>query len=300
MIKEEVKIVEVGPRDGLQNEKVILPIETKIELIDLLVDAGFKTIEPTSFVRPEYIPQMADSKTLFSSILKHEDIVFPALVPNKKGFLNSLDAGAKWIAIFTATSNTFNKKNTNATIDESLKRFDEFVPDATKEGQTVRGYISTVFGCPYEGETSIDEMLRLCERLISFGVNEISLGDTIGVANPSQVKVIIQRLKEHFDLSMMAMHFHDTEGMALANILASYQEGIRIFDSSVAGLGGCPYAKGASGNVASDDVINMFHKMNINTGIDQDKLHKASRFILKALGKEGSSKFFQANEGRKS
>ena len=293
-----VEIIEVGPRDGLQNEKTILSLETKAKLIDMLVDAGFKTIEPTSFVRAEKIPQMADSKELFKGVLKHNDVTFPALVPNRKGFEDSLEAGAKWIAIFTATSNTFNKKNTNATIEESLERFDAFVPDAIKEGQTVRGYISTVFGCPYEGETSIDTLKSVSEKLLSMGVYEISLGDTIGVANPYQVKKIIHELKKDFDLSKFAMHFHDTEGMALANILTSYEEGIRVFDSSVAGLGGCPYANGATGNVATDDVVNMFHKMGIETGINEDKLHAASKYILGELGKVGGSKYYLAKEGR--
>ena len=294
-----VKLIEVGPRDGLQNENSILPLEVKVKFIELLVDAGFRTIEPTSFVRAEKIPQMADSHALFQSILRHEEAIFPALVPNKKGFDNSLKAGAKWIAIFTATSNTFNMKNTNASIDESLKRFEEFVPDAISEGQTVRGYVSTVFGCPYEGEASTDELLRVCEKLFKLGVNEISLGDTIGVGHPYQVKEIISAVKKNFGLDKIAMHFHDTEGMALANIYTSYEEGVRAFDSSAAGLGGCPYAHGASGNVASDDVVNMFHKMGIDTGIDGEKLHIASKYILESIGKSSNSKFFNAKEGRK-
>lgn len=301
-MNNKVSIIEVGPRDGLQNEKNILSLEVKTKLIELLVDAGFKTIEPTSFVRPEKIPQMADSKDLFKAILKHAEkgVIFPALVPNQKGFENSIEAGARWIALFTATSNTFNKKNTNATIEESIERFKEFTPQALEKEQMIRGYVSTVFGCPYEGETSIDELLKVCEKLFKLGVYEISLGDTIGVANPLQVKTIISELKKNFDLDKFAMHFHDTEGMALANIFSSYEEGMTVFDSSVAGLGGCPYASGATGNVATDDVVNMFHKMNVETGINEDKLHLASEYVLKELNKTSSSKFFNAKKGRKS
>ncbi len=298
MSDQKVEIVEVGPRDGLQNEKKILSLDVKLKLFELLVKAGLRTIEPTSFVREDKIPQMADSSSLYNTLSQYKDIRMPALVPNQKGFENALNSNVKCIAIFTATSDTFNMKNTNATFSQSIERFKEFVPKALDMGIEVRAYISTVFGCPYEGHTSIDKLLMASEELFKLGAYEISYGDTIGVANPWQVKNVITKLKQNFDLSKMAMHFHDTEGLALANIYSSFEEGIRIFDSSVAGLGGCPYAKGATGNVATDDVVNMFDKMNIQTGVDADKLHLASQYITTELERESVSKYFQAKKGR--
>jgi len=291
-----VRIVEVGPRDGLQNEKTILDTNSKMQFIEMLIEAGFSTIEATSFVRSEKIPQMSDAKELIEG-LKAKSINFdmlPCLVPNLKGFEIANDLGIKEIAVFTATSEEFNKKNINATIDESLERIRLVCLEAQKQKVKVRGYISTVFGCPYEGDTSLDTLKLVLDKLFSFGCYEVSLGDTIGIGHPEQVKKIYQFLKATTDMSKIAWHFHDTRGMALANIYSAYQEGARTFDSSAGGLGGCPYAKGASGNVASEDVVQMFDLMGISTGIDLSKLVKASTFILSKLGRSSASKAYQA------
>lgn len=298
-----VNIVEVGPRDGLQNEKQIVSTGDKFQFIKLLAIAGVKTLEATSFVKADKIPQMQDAAELVKLIATDKslkNIKASCLVPNLMGLKNAIANNVSEIAIFTASSNSFNKKNINANIDESLVRLKE-VSDYIKENDlkiNTRGYISTVFGCPYEGNIEIDQTLRITEKLLDMGVYEISLGDTIGVANPTQVVKFINILKAHFDLSHFAMHFHDTEGMALANIYASFEEGITTFDSSAGGLGGCPYAVGATGNVATDDVVNMFTKMNVVTGIDEQKLHEASAFILNVLGKTSSSKYFNARSAR--
>ncbi|EQC44004.1 hydroxymethylglutaryl-CoA lyase [Bacteriovorax sp. Seq25_V] len=305
MTNNNVKIVEVGPRDGLQNEKNLVSLEVKVNFIKKLLAAGIRSLEVTSFVRPDKIPQMSDASELFPLIkefARDMAVELPCLVPNLIGLNSALGLGVDHIALFSATSNTFNKKNINATVDESFSRLQEVVEYVKSSGKAVkmRGYVSTVFGCPYEGEIDLDHTLKVIEKMRDLGVDEISLGDTIGVANPIQVQTLITALKKNFDLSKIAMHFHDTEGMAVANIYTSFNEGIRIFDSSAAGLGGCPYAKGATGNVATDDVVNLFDKMNVNTGIDASKLHEASSYILENLGKQGGSKFFHAFEGRKS
>lgn len=305
-MNKDVRIVEVGARDGLQNEKTVVDTQTKFEFIKKLHEAGLDTIEISSFVRADKIPQMQDATELYKMVKENLDLSklkTPCLVPNIKGLENALNVGVDEIAIFTATSNEFNKRNINASVDESLERL-KIVTDAVntqynEKNIKIRGYLSTVFGCPYEGKISIDDTLKVIEKLVNLGVYEISLGDTIGVANPYQVKELISSINKNFDLSMMAMHFHDTEGMALANIFTSYEEGIRVFDSSAAGLGGCPYAKGATGNVATDDVVNLFDKLNVRTGIDKEKLHEASKFIIDYLGKKSPSKFFNAYEGRR-
>lgn len=292
-LPKKVRIVEVGPRDGLQNEKTIVSLSDKVTFIKMLADAGLHEIEANSFVRAEKIPQMSDGVELYKNLstidsLKKTKLI--SLVPNEKGLENALASGVKEIAIFTATSNTFNQKNINATIDESLKRIDLVMAKANKEGLKTRGYISTVFGCPYEGATSLTELKRVARHLENLGVSEISLGDTIGIANPKQVQEVIDFLKSDFNLDFFAMHFHDTRGMAVANVLASLQMGLTSFDSSAGGLGGCPYAKGASGNVATEDLVFLFSSMGIETGIDMDKLSKASSFILGKLNKASSSK----------
>lgn len=294
---KKVRIVEVGPRDGLQNEKTIVSLEDKVTFIRMLADAGLSEIEATSFVRAEKIPQMSDGVELYGALVKEEALKkakLISLVPNDKGLDNALRAGVKEIAVFTATSNTFNQKNINATVDESLKRIDAVMARANKEGLKTRGYISTVFGCPYEGKTSLVELKRVANHLESLGVHEISLGDTIGVANPLQVKETIEFLKSDFSLDFFAMHFHDTRGMAVANILASLEMGMTSFDSSAGGLGGCPYAKGASGNVATEDLIYLFSSMGIETGVNMEKLAQASSFILNKLSKGSSSKSLTA------
>lgn len=291
-----VRIVEVGPRDGLQNEAKILSTESKVEFIQKLLAAGFKTIETTSFVRADKIPQMADAAQLMTQLLaKGADLSrLPCLVPNIKGLEAAKTYGVKEIAVFTATSEEFNKKNINASIDESFVRISEVCNNAVQSGMKVRGYVSTVFGCPYEGETSLETLAQVTKRLFDLGCYEVSLGDTIGIGQPEQVKKIYNMIKRDFDMKKIAWHFHDTRGIALANIYAAYQEGARVFDSSAGGLGGCPYAKGASGNVASEDVLQMFKLMNIETGVDLDKVVDASQFILGHLGRKSSSKAYQA------
>ena len=296
-LPKKVRIVEVGPRDGLQNEKRIVSLEDKITFIKMLSAAGLHEIEATSFVRADKIPQMSDGMELYTHLLKepslnHTKLI--SLVPNEKGLEHALSVGVREIAVFTATSNTFNKKNINATVDESLKLIDGVMIKANKEGLKTRAYISTAFGCPYEGKTSMAELKRVAYHLENLGVYEISIGDTIGVANPLQVKETIEFLKADFNLNFMAMHFHDTRGMAIANILASLEMGITSFDSSAGGLGGCPYAEGASGNVATEDLVYLFSNMGIDTGVDMQKLATASIFILKTISKTSSSKNLSA------
>lgn len=292
-LPKKVRIVEVGPRDGLQNEKTIVSLEDKVTFIKMLAEAGLNEIEANSFVRPEKIPQMSDGIELYSKLSKVSELKgkkLISLIPNDKGLDNALSAGVKEIAVVTATSNTFNQKNINATIDESLKRIESIMLRANREGLKTRAYISTVFGCPYEGKTSVVELKRVAYHLENLGVYEISLGDTIGIANPQQVVETINFLKSDFNLNFFAMHFHDTRGMAVANILASLEAGITSFDSSAAGLGGCPYAKGASGNVATEDLLFLFSSMGITTGVDMAKLAEASTFILDKLDKKSASK----------
>jgi hydroxymethylglutaryl-CoA lyase len=289
----KVRIVEVGPRDGLQNEKTIVSLEDKISFINKLIEAGLVNIEATSFVKKEKIPQMGDSSELFTA-LKNSKANLISLVPNAKGLVEAIKVGVKEIAVFTATSNTFNKKNINATIDESLVKIEEVNTLAKNNNIKVRGYISTAFGCPYEGDTKISELLRIAHFMQSLGVYDVSIGDTIGVAHPLQVKKIIAEIKKEFSLNCFSMHFHDTNGMALANILTSLEMGITSFDSSAGGLGGCPYAVGALGNVATEDLVYLLHSMGIDTGVDMKKLADASTFILGKLNKTTTSKYLQA------
>jgi hydroxymethylglutaryl-CoA lyase len=296
-LPKNARIIEVGPRDGLQNEKTILETEDKEKFIDMLVDAGLSSIEITSFVRAPKIPQMGDAKELFRSISKKNyfsNIHAPCLVPNLKGMENAVELGVKEIAIFTATSNTFNKKNINATITESLERFVPVVDLANKNGIKIRGYVSTVFGCPYEGDTSVETLLDVMKSLNDFGCYEISLGDTIGVATPLQTKNVLEKVSSQFSMDKVAMHFHDTRGMAIANIMASLEMGATNFDSSAGGLGGCPYAKGSTGNVATEDVLYLLNSLGIETGVDIAKLSKASEFILSKVKKESPSKYLKA------
>lgn len=292
-----VKIVEVGPRDGLQNEKVILSTEDKFTFISLLADAGIKTIEVTSFVKAPAIPQMSDATVLFEKVkatLGGKDRSFPCLVPNLKGYDAARALGVEEIALFSATSNSFTKKNINASIDESFVRMKEVVTAAEKDGVKVRGYVSTSFGCPYEGMMPVAALVDVVGRFLELGVYEVSIGDTIGVAVPVQVKSYLETLKKQFPIEKLAMHFHDTRGMALANILVSLEAGITTFDSSAGGLGGCPYAKGATGNVATEDVWYLLESQGLNTGIDIKKLSEASTFILGKLNRLTESKFLRA------
>jgi hydroxymethylglutaryl-CoA lyase len=302
VLPKKVRIVEVGPRDGLQNEKSIVQIEDKVHYVELLAASGIKDIETTSFVRADKIPQMSDGKTLYTSLansahLKSTELI--SLVPNMKGLEDALSVGVKHIAVFTATSNTFNMKNINAKVDESLKRIKEVCEVAVKNKLKIRGYVSTAFGCPYEGQTSVDEFIRVAKILKDYGVYEVSVGDTIGVANPLQVKNFLDNVLKHFDKSFLAMHFHDTRGLATSNIISALEFGIVNYDSSSGGLGGCPYAVGASGNVATEDIVNLFHSMGIETGIDMSKLAIASQFILTCLKRESESRYLKAFIGSK-
>ncbi|HET7299634.1 MAG TPA: hydroxymethylglutaryl-CoA lyase [Oleiagrimonas sp.] len=289
-----IRIVEVGPRDGLQNERAIVPAATKIELINRLGRTGLKTIEATSFVNPEWVPQMADADVVYRGIDKQPDVDYPVLVPNLKGYERAREVGADEIAVFTAASEAFNRKNINASIDESIERFEPVLERAKADGVRVRGYISTVLGCPYQGEVPVRDVVRVARRLHDLGCHEISLGDTIGVGTPTKARAMLEAVATDVPMQALAVHFHNTYGQALANILACIEAGVRIVDSSVSGAGGCPYARGATGNVASEDVVYMLHGMGMETGIDLDKLidvgiwlsgvlsHATSSFVARA------------------
>ena len=298
---KNVQIVEVGPRDGLQNESSTIPTADKIKLIENLVKAGCSKLEVTSFVRADKIPQMADSKQLFNQIPESikESHSLACLVPNLKGLEMAKECGVKEIALFTATSETFNKKNINATIEESLERLRPVAVDALKNKMKLRGYVSTAFACPYEGKTSLETLKMVINRLLDFGVYEISIGDTIGIATPRDVEVLLEELEKHFDFEQLAMHFHDTWGMGVANVSKSYEMGIRTFDSSVGGLGGCPYADGATGNVATEDLVYLFDGLGVNTGIDLEKLVNAGQDIFNILKKKSPSRVHQAFQAKR-
>jgi hydroxymethylglutaryl-CoA lyase len=292
-----IKIVEVGPRDGLQNEKTILSTEDKFSFISLLSETGLKNIEVTSFVKASAIPQMSDAVELFTKVqtrLGGTGINFPCLIPNLQGYEVAKKLGLKEIALFSATSDSFTKKNVNATVEETFERIKEVAIAAKKDGIRIRGYVSTAFGCPYEGKMSVEKLIKVSERFYQLGAYEVSVGDTIGVATPQQVRSYIKELKKSFSINNMAMHFHDTRGMALTNILVSLEEGITTFDSSAGGLGGCPYAKGATGNVATEDVWYLLQSMGLETGIDIAKLAQASKYILEKINRNTESKFLKA------
>jgi hydroxymethylglutaryl-CoA lyase len=288
-----VKVVEVGPRDGLQNEPTALSVDDRIAFCRALIDAGLPVVEPGAFVSPKWVPQMAGSEDVFKALPKDRALL-PMLTPNKQGYERARAAGVTAIAIFTAASDSFNRKNTNASIDESIARFEEFVGDAKAAGMFVRGYISTCFGCPYEGSVEPAKVAKVTRRLAALGCDEISLGDTIGVGVPSQVDKVIEAVSAHAPLSRIAVHFHDTRGTALANVLRALQLGVSIVDSSAGGLGGCPYAPGASGNLATEDLLYMLHGMSIETGVDLAKVAAASRAIGTRLGRELPSRYLKA------
>ncbi|MEY9867110.1 hydroxymethylglutaryl-CoA lyase [Peribacillus sp. B2I2] len=280
---EKVIIKEVGPRDGLQNEKVIIPTRSKIDWIDHLSDTGLSYIEVTSFVHPKWIPQLSDAVEVAKGIKRNPGITYAALVPNQRGLESALEANIDEISVFMSSSETHNLKNINKSISDTFPVLKDVIGTAAKSGKTVRGYVSTVFGCPYEGEVSTEQVFRVCDQLFEYGINEVSLGDTIGVASPRQVALFLEQAVKRYDISQIALHFHDTRGMALANVLESLNYGVVTFDSSLGGLGGCPYAPGASGNVATDDLIHMLHNMGIHTGINQEKLTKAATMMQSFL-----------------
>lgn len=290
LLPSNITIVEVGVRDGLQNESVIVPVETKLALIELLADAGISVIEATSFVSPKWVPQMADAQELMQRLVPRDNVRYPVLTPNLKGFENALASGAKEVAIFGAASESFSQKNINCSIDESLLRFQPVIDAAREHNIPVRGYVSCVMGCPYEGDISADAVADVADKLFKMGCYEISLGDTIGTGTPVATERLIHAVSKKVPINKLAVHFHDTYGQALANILAAIKLGISTIDSAISGLGGCPYAKGASGNVATEDVVYMLDGMNIKTGIDLNKLVTASAMISQKLDRKPMSK----------
>lgn len=282
---KSVSIREVGPRDGLQNESKFIPTDEKVQWIDHLSNSGLNYIEVTSFVNPTWIPALSDAEYVAKHIKKSPDVTYAALVPNTKGLFRALESGIDEVAVFISASETHNKKNINKTISETEIVLSEVVKESISNKKTIRGYISTVFGCPYEGNIETDQVIRLADSLFEMGINELSLGDTIGIANPVQVKQVLEQLLKRYPAESIAMHFHNTRGTALANALASLEMGISKFDSSLGGLGGCPYAPGASGNLATDDLNYMLTNMGIETNIDPKKLNAAALYIQSKLQK---------------
>ena len=296
---DEIKIIEVGPRDGLQNESINIDTQVKVEFIESLIKAGHKNIEITSFVRSEKIPQLKDATEVCNAIVsKNPDVNFWALVPNMIGLEHALKCGVKKIAVFTAVSETFNKKNINSSIEESLEKIQLVCKKAQEHNLEIRGYISTAFGCPYEGkfEQLFDRVCSVSKKLFEMGVSEVSIGDTIGVATPIEVTQLVSILEKIQPLDKFALHLHDTFGRGLANVVAGYQAGIRIFDSSAGGLGGCPYAEGAAGNIATEDLVSCFEEMGIKTGINLEKQVFSSKQIFSYLNKLSLSKVHLAME----
>lgn len=285
-----VRIVEVGPRDGLQNEKQQVATADKIELIDRLSATGLRSIEATSFVSPKWVPQLADAAEVFAGIQRKPGVSYPVLVPNEQGYERALAVGVTEVAVFTAASEQFNRTNTNAGIDESLQRFEPILARAKADGVRVRGYVSTVLGCPYQGEVQLADVVRVASRLHAMGCYEISLGDTIGVGTPLKARAMLRAVAAELPIAELAVHFHDTYGQALANIASCLEEGVRVVDSAVAGTGGCPYARGASGNVASEDVIYMLHGMGMRTGVDLPALAATGNWLAERLGRQTGSK----------
>lgn len=289
-----VRIVEVGPRDGLQNERATIATADKIALIDRLSATGLATIEATSFVSPRWIPQLADAAEVFGGIAKRPGVRYPVLVPNEQGYDRARAAGADEVAVFTAASEAFNRSNINAGIDESIARFAPVFERARAHGVRVRGYVSTVLGCPYQGEVAAADVVRVARRLYDLGCYEISLGDTIGIGTPGKARALLRAVAGEVPMTALAVHFHDTYGQALANILACLEEGVAAIDAAVSGAGGCPYAQGASGNVASEDVVYMLHGLGIETGVDLDALADTGRWLARLLGRETGSKVGKA------
>ncbi|MEO8054482.1 MAG: hydroxymethylglutaryl-CoA lyase [Acidobacteriota bacterium] len=295
MSHQRVTVVEVGPRDGLQNEAAILPADAKVAFVDALSAAGLPVIEATAFVSPKAIPQLADGEDVFRRIAKRPGVRYPVLVPNEKGLDRALAAGVEEIAVFTAASETFNRRNINASIDESFARFAPVLARAKAAGMRVRGYVSCAFGCPYEGPVAPEDVARVAGRLVEIGCAEVSVGDTIGIGVPTQVPEVVGRTVEAgVPIERLALHFHDTRGTALANVAEGLREGVRIFDSSAGGLGGCPYAPGAAGNIATEDLLWMLDGMGYETGVDLAAVAGASRVLSAAIGRRPASRVFQA------
>jgi hydroxymethylglutaryl-CoA lyase len=287
---ERFKVVEVGPRDGLQNESQPLAAAVKIELIERLADSGLRVIEAASFVSPKWVPQMADAEAVLDGIRARDDVSCPVLVPNLQGLARAREAGVREIAVFTAASDAFTRKNINAGVDESLARLAPVIEQALAAGLKVRGYVSTALGCPYQGEVAVAEVVRVTRALVTLGCYEISLGDTIGVGTPLKARAMLMSCADAVGMDKLAVHFHDTRGQALANVFACVEAGVRAADASVSGLGGCPYAQGASGNLATEDLVYMLHGMGFDTGVDLPKLVATSRWISAQLQRPPASK----------
>ena len=293
-VPDQVTVVEVGPRDGLQNEAKAVSTNIKVELIEKLAAAGLPAVEAGAFVSPKWIPQMADSAEVFEQIAKRPGTRYPVLVPNLKGFERALAVGARDVSIFAAVSESFSRQNTNCSIAESLDRFRPVCAAAARAGVAVRGYLSCVLGCPHEGEIDPGRVAELASELVAMGCADISLGDTIGVGTPAKARQMIDRVAEDVPMAKLGVHFHDTYGQALANTLVCLERGVRVADASVAGLGGCPYAPGAAGNLATEDLLYMLHGLGIETGADLDQVAEAGRFICDYLGRPPASRVAQA------
>ncbi len=297
-LPEHVTVYEVGPRDGLQNEAGILPVAVRAEFIDRLASAGLPAIEAGSFVSPKAIPQLADTEELYRLIHRASGVRYPALVPNLQGLERAMSVGVREIAVFTAASETFNRKNIHAGVDESIERFRPVVARAKEEKIRVRGYVSTAFGCPYEGDVAPEAVREVIHKLLDLEVDEISVGDTIGVATPADVYDVIETLYESgVTRSVLALHFHDTRGTALANVYAGLECGVTTYDASAGGLGGCPYAPGASGNLATEDLLYLLEGLDIETGVTLTRLVEASRFVSEKLGRRPPGRYLAAVSG---
>ncbi|MCI1710005.1 MAG: hydroxymethylglutaryl-CoA lyase [Chiayiivirga sp.] len=289
-MSEFVRLVEVGARDGLQNEKAVVPAATKIKLIDRLSATGLSSIEATSFVSPKWVPQLADAAEVYAGIARRKGVSYPVLVPNEQGYERARAVGVTEIAVFGAASEAFSRRNINASIDESIARFEPVLTRARTDGVRVRGYVSTVLGCPYQGDVPLSDVVRVAARLHAMGCYEVSLGDTIGAGTPKAARTMLRAVADVIPMAALAVHFHDTRGQALANVLACLEEGVRVVDAAVAGTGGCPYAQGASGNVASEDVVFMLHGLGFDTGVDLAALIDTGRWLSQQLGRGNGSK----------
>ncbi len=289
-ITDEVIIHEVAPRDGLQNEKETVATSKKIEFIDLLSDSGLKRVEATSFVSPDHVPQLADAEQVMNGISRKENVTYPVLVPNQTGLDRARRAGVEEIAVFTAASETFCRRNINCSITESLERYEDVIREARSDGMGVRGYVSCVAGCPYEGDVEKRHVVDVAVALLEMGCEEVSLGDTIGVGTPEQIRSIVHRVKQYVSIDRLALHCHDTYGQALANIYAALQEGIRVIDSAAGGLGGCPFAESSAGNVATEDLLYMLQGMGVDTGVRMEGILQAASLILDELERPAGSR----------
>lgn len=285
MTASHIHIVEVGPRDGLQNESLFVPTETKIEFVERLVAAGFRRVEVSSFVNPKWIPALRDAEAVMKSLRRVDGVEYSALVPNEQGLTRALACGVDRVNVFMSASETHNKRNINKTIDETFPVLERVVQGAKREGLPVRAYVSTVFGCPYEGRVSVEQVVHVVKQLTEMGIDELSLGDTIGVAVPSQVPVIVDAVRPIVPISHIALHFHDTRGTAMANVIAGLQAGVTTFDASLGGLGGCPYAPGASGNLATDDLVYMLQEMGYDTGLDSKAVDDVASWFEHVMNK---------------